>query len=83
MKSFKFILSTIFVSCLFSVGCKDIVHLSGPQNLQIGKNRKDGYIIGGEAVKLLINRLEKKYDLPYQTIVIKTEMVIKGSSKNV
>ena len=165
------------VKHLISVGCKNIVHLSGPQNLQIGKNRKDGYIralkyynlpidykniikcdtreeariivpelmkrikrpdgifavndltavetmnmirecgfnvpqdvsvvgftsgmisditfptlssveqhgymIGREAVKLLIDRIEKRHDLPSQTIVIKTEMVIKGSSKNV
>jgi LacI family transcriptional regulator len=42
-----------------------------------------GYLIGKEAVKLLIDRLEKKHDLPSQTIVIKTEMVVKGSSKSV
>src|SRR5664279_3054284 len=42
-----------------------------------------GYQIGREAVKLLIDRLEKKHDLPSQTIVIKTEMVVKGSSGNV
>jgi DNA-binding LacI/PurR family transcriptional regulator len=40
-----------------------------------------GYLIGREAVKLLIDRLEKKHDLPLQTILIKTELVIKGSSK--
>ena len=39
-----------------------------------------GYLVGREAVKLLIDRLEKKHDLPFQTIVIKTEMVVKGSS---
>jgi len=32
------------VKHLISTGCKNIVHLSGPQNLQIGKSRKDGYI---------------------------------------
>jgi DNA-binding LacI/PurR family transcriptional regulator len=163
------------VKHLISSGCKNIVHLSGPQNLQIGKSRKDGYVralkffdrpveegniikcdskeeastvvpllmkrairpdgifavndltaieamkmikecgfdvpedvsvvgftngmisditcptlssveqhgyqIGREAVKLLINRIEKKDDLPSQTIVIKTEMVVKGSSR--
>jgi LacI family transcriptional regulator len=42
-----------------------------------------GYMIGKEAVKLLIGRIEKKLNLPSQTIVIKTEMVIKGSSKSV
>jgi len=165
------------VKHLISIGCKNIVHLSGPQNLQIGKSRKEGYvralkhfdqlidysniiscdtreearivvpelmkrvkrpdgifavndltaveamrmvqecgfnvpddvsivgftsgmisditcptlssveqhgyIIGREAVKLLIDRLEKKNDLPFQTIVIKTEMVIKGSSRSI
>jgi DNA-binding LacI/PurR family transcriptional regulator len=40
-------------------------------------------MIGKEAVKLLIGRIEKKLNLPSQTIVIKTEMVIKGSSKSV
>ena len=165
------------VKHLITTGCKNIVHLSGPQNLQIGKSRKEGYvralkyynqpiedgniircdtmeearlvvpelmkrvkrpdgifavndltaveamrmiqecgfnvpddvsvvgftsgmisditcptlssveqhgyIIGREAVKLLIDRLEKKNDLPFQTIVIKTEMVIKGSSRSI
>jgi DNA-binding LacI/PurR family transcriptional regulator len=165
------------VKHLISTGCKNIVHLSGPQNLQIGKSRKDGYVralkyfnqpvedgniircdtreearivvpelmkrkirpdgifavndltaveamkmikecgfdvpedvsvvgftsgmisdmtsptlssveqhgykMGREAVKLLIDRLEKKHDLPSQTIVIKTEMVVKGSTRNV
>ena len=165
------------VKHLIDIGCKNIVHLSGPQNLQIGKSRKDGYvralkhfdqpidydniircdtreearivvpelmkrvkrpdgifavndltaveamrmiqecgfkvpddvsvvgftsgmisditcptlssveqhgyIIGREAVKLLIDRLEKKNDLPFQTIVIKTEMVVKGSSRSI
>ena len=40
-----------------------------------------GYLIGREAVKLLIDRLEKKHDLPSQTIIIKTKLVVKGSSK--
>jgi DNA-binding LacI/PurR family transcriptional regulator len=40
-------------------------------------------MIGKEAVKLLIDRIEKRHNLPFQTIVIKTEMVIKGSSKSV
>jgi len=42
-----------------------------------------GYEVGREAVKLLINRIEKKIDLPLQTKVIKTELVIKGSSRSV
>jgi LacI family transcriptional regulator len=164
------------VKHLIRTGCRNIVHLSGPQNLQIGKNRKDGYVralkdhklkvnneniircdtreeariivpellkraerpdgifavndltaveamniikysgfkvpqdislvgftsgmisditdpslssvdqhgyeIGKEAARLLIARIEKRHTLPSQTIVIKTELVIKGSSKN-
>ena len=159
---------------LISIGCKNIVHLSGPQNLHIGRERKEGYIralkennrpvyekniikcdtaeearivvpelltrekrpdgifavndltaaetmkiikqhglnvpldialvgftsgmisdltdpslssveqhgyeIGKEAVRLLIDRLEKKNDFPSQTKIIKTELVVKGSS---
>jgi LacI family transcriptional regulator len=40
-----------------------------------------GYEMGREAVKLLIARIEKKTMLPSQTKVIKTELVIKGSSR--
>lgn len=39
-----------------------------------------GYIIGREAIKLLIDRLEKDYNAPFQTKIIKTELVINGSS---
>jgi len=39
-----------------------------------------GYLIGKEAVGLLIERIEKKHDLPSQTKIIKTELVIKGST---
>ena len=39
-----------------------------------------GYLIGKEAVRLLIERIEKKHDLPSQTKIIKTELVIKGST---
>jgi LacI family transcriptional regulator len=163
------------VKHLIDTGCKNIVHLAGPPNLSIGKNRKDGYEralrennikldkdniircdsmedaarivpglfsgvnkpdgifavndltaaaamrividmgfkipgdvsvvgftaglmsdltnptltsveqhgyqIGKEAVRLLIERLEKKHDLPSQTKIIKTELVIKGSTR--
>lgn len=40
-----------------------------------------GYQIGKEAVRLLIERLENKNDLPSQTKIIKTELVIKGSTR--
>lgn len=39
-----------------------------------------GYLIGKEAARLLIDRLEKKHNLPSQTKIIKTELVIKGST---
>ncbi len=162
------------VSHLIKIGCHNIFHLSGPQNLLIGKNRKDGYVralrennipvdenkiircdsmedatlivprllclperpdgifavndltaasamkiindaglkipgdiavvgftsglfsditnptltsveqngylIGREAVRLLIERIEKKNDLPFQTKIIKTRLIIKGST---
>ena len=162
------------VSHLISIGCKKIVHLAGPPNLSIGKNRTDGYrkalrehnmtvdetdiircdsredagiivplllnrpekpdgifavndltaaatmkiindmgylipddiavvgftsglisditnptltsieqhgyLIGKEAVRLLIERIEKKHELPSQTKIIRTELVIKGST---
>jgi len=40
-----------------------------------------GYLIGKEAVRLLIDRLEKDHDSPSQTKIIKTELVIKGSTR--
>jgi LacI family transcriptional regulator len=42
-----------------------------------------GYIVGKEAVRLLMNHLDKKQDIPYQTKIIKTELVIKGSTKKI
>ena len=39
-----------------------------------------GYDIGREAVRLLIARLEGNDDLAFQTRIIKTELVVKGSS---
>jgi LacI family transcriptional regulator len=32
------------VTHLLDIGCRNIVHLSGPPHLNIGKNRKDGYL---------------------------------------
>jgi DNA-binding LacI/PurR family transcriptional regulator len=40
-----------------------------------------GYLLGKEAVRLLIGRLEKKDDSPFQTKIIKTELEIKGSTR--
>lgn len=40
-----------------------------------------GYIVGKEAVRLLINRLEAKENIPFQTKIIKTELVVKGSTR--
>jgi LacI family transcriptional regulator len=44
---------------------------------------QNGYLIGKEAVRLLIDRIESKHQAPYQTKIIKTKLIIKGStSKN-
>ncbi len=40
-----------------------------------------GYIVGKEAVRLLISSLENTHEKNFQTIVIKTELVIKGSTR--
>jgi LacI family transcriptional regulator len=40
-----------------------------------------GYFVGREAVKLLIDRIEKKQDFPLQTKIIRTELSIKGSTR--
>ena len=40
-----------------------------------------GYSIGKEAVRLLINNLTDSDDRPFQTKIIKTQMVIKGSTR--
>jgi LacI family transcriptional regulator len=40
-----------------------------------------GYTIGEEAVKLLIGRIEGKKEMPFETKVIRTELVIKDSTK--
>jgi LacI family transcriptional regulator len=40
-----------------------------------------GYIVGKEAVRLLINRIEAKEEMPCQTTIIKTELVVKGSTR--
>jgi len=42
-----------------------------------------GYTVGKEAVRMLINRLEAKEELPFQTKIIKTELVVKGSTHKV
>jgi len=39
-----------------------------------------GYLIGREAVRLLIDRIETTHDIPSQTKIVKTELVIKGST---
>ena len=40
-----------------------------------------GYSVGKEAVRLLISNLENKKDKPFQTTIIKTELIIKGSTR--
>jgi LacI family transcriptional regulator len=39
-----------------------------------------GYLIGKEAARLLIDRLEKNHEFPSQTKIIKTKLVIKEST---
>lgn len=41
-----------------------------------------GYNVGKEAVRLLINNLENREAHEFQTKIIKTELVIKGSTRN-
>jgi LacI family transcriptional regulator len=41
---------------------------------------QNGYEMGREAVRLLIERIEKRNDLPSQNVVIKTKLIVKGSS---
>jgi LacI family transcriptional regulator len=40
---------------LIETGCKNLIHLSGPQNLLIGKNRKDGFIRALKDHNLTVN----------------------------
>lgn len=40
-----------------------------------------GYKIGEEAVRLLISRIERKMEMPFQTKIIRTELVIKDSTR--
>jgi DNA-binding LacI/PurR family transcriptional regulator len=42
--------------------------------------KQNGYLIGREAVRMLIDRIEKKTTLSSQTRIIKTELLIKGST---
>ena len=44
--------------------------------------QQHGYIVGKEAVSILINNLENRKETPFQTKVIKTELVVKGSTRN-
>jgi DNA-binding LacI/PurR family transcriptional regulator len=55
--------------------------ISDLTNPSLTSVEQHGYLIGKEAVKLLIDRLEKKHDLPFQTKIIRTELVIKGSTQ--
>jgi DNA-binding LacI/PurR family transcriptional regulator len=40
-----------------------------------------GYEVGKEAVRMLIERIEKKHDYPVSTSVIKTELALRGSTR--
>ena len=45
--------------------------------------QQHGYIVGKEAVSLLISNLENRKEIIYQTKVIKTELTIKGSTRKI
>jgi LacI family transcriptional regulator len=47
---------------------------------ELSSVEQHGYEIGREAVRLLINRIGKKDAGPARTIIVRTELVIKGSS---
>jgi DNA-binding LacI/PurR family transcriptional regulator len=55
--------------------------ISDITNPTLSSVEQHGYMIGKEAVRLLIQRLERADDFPSQTKVIKTELVVKGSTK--
>ena len=44
------------VKHLIKTGCRNIVHLSGPQNLMIGRNRKEGYIRALSEYKMPVHK---------------------------
>lgn len=45
--------------------------------------QQHGDIVGKEAFSMLIRNLENRREAPFQTKVIKTELVIKGSTRNI
>ena len=57
--------------------------ISDMTNPTLTSIEQHGYLIGKEAVGLLIERIEKRHDLPSQTKIIKTELVIKGSTSRI
>lgn len=54
--------------------------ISDITNPTLSSVEQHGYSVGKEAVRLLIDRIEQKHKTPSQTKIIKTELVIKGSS---
>ncbi len=45
--------------------------------------QQHGYIVGKEAVSLLIKNIENRNEMPFQTKIIKTELVVKGSTRKI
>lgn len=45
--------------------------------------KQNGYEVGKEAVRLLINNLEKENGSEIQTKIIKTELIVKGSTRGI
>jgi DNA-binding LacI/PurR family transcriptional regulator len=54
--------------------------ISDITNPSLTSVEQHGYQIGKEAIRLLIDRIESHSDYPAQTKIIKTELVVKGSS---
>jgi DNA-binding LacI/PurR family transcriptional regulator len=56
--------------------------LSEIMNPTLTSVEQNGYLLGKEAVRLLIDRLEKKNEIPFETKIIKTRLVIKESTSH-
>jgi LacI family transcriptional regulator len=55
--------------------------ISDITNPTLSSVEQHGYFVGKEAVRLLIDRIEKKQDFPLQTKIIRTELSVKGSTQ--
>lgn len=64
---------------LLKMGCKRIVHLAAPQNLQIGQRRKEGYIKALKEYGILVDeKLIRKCDSRKEAIQVMKEVLDEG-----